>query len=91
MVSLHLQYDIRNVFKTLNPTVMKLKSKHLHLNNHRSSKQDQTKFAVDLFNAIFDGTGTITFTVDDGDGDVWKYTIDVDVEHLKAVTQIKEN
>lgn len=66
--------------------------KHLHYLNHASTKKDPKAFAMDLFSTILEtGTGVITMTVDDGDGDVWKYTIDIDVQHLKNVVQIKEN
>jgi hypothetical protein len=66
--------------------------KHLHFNNYAPAKQDPKKFAMDLFDAIMQtGTGIITMSIDDGDGDIWKYTIDIDVEHMKNIVQIKEN
>lgn len=66
--------------------------KHLHYLNHASTKKDPKDFALSLFHAILEtGDGQVTMSVDDGDGDVWKYTIDIEVEHLKTVTQIKDN
>jgi hypothetical protein len=65
---------------------------HLHFNNHISSKQDVNKFARDLFDAITQSPGyLITFTIDDGDGDVWKYELVKDCERMEHITQIKEN
>lgn len=66
--------------------------KHLHYLNHSSTKKDPKDFALSLFNAVLEtGEGQITMSVDDGDGDIWKYTINIDVEYLKNVKQIKEN
>jgi hypothetical protein len=66
--------------------------KSLHFNNHISSKQTKESFGKEIFEAIFrESDGQIIITVDDGDGDVWKYTLTIDVERLKTVTQIKEN
>lgn len=33
----------------------------------------------------------VIFSVDDGDGDVWKYELAIDVKRLKEISQIKEN
>ena len=66
--------------------------KSLHLNNHISSKQDINKFAKDLFDAIVkSGYRTITMSIDDGDGDVWKYYIEVTSDRVPTVSQIQEN
>lgn len=64
----------------------------IHLNNHVSSKQDINKFARDLFDLIVQsGHRTITMSIDDGDGDVWKYEISVSSDRLPQINQIKEN
>lgn len=66
--------------------------KHLHLNNHVSSKQSVDEFAKKIFNTITqDSSGKISFSIDDGDGDVWKYQIVVFCERVKSIRQIKEN
>lgn len=65
---------------------------HLHFNNHTSSKQDINRFAKDLFDLIVQsGCRTITMSVDDGDGDVWKYEIYVSSNRVPEVQQINEN
>lgn len=64
----------------------------IHFNNHISSKQDIDKFARELFDLIVQsGKRTITMSVDDGDGDVWKYNIEVSSNRVPEVQQIKEN
>lgn len=66
--------------------------KSLHLNNHISSKQDINKFARELFDLIVQsGHRDITMSIDDGDGDVWKYKIEVSSNRVPEVQQIKEN
>jgi len=66
--------------------------KHLHFNNYAPAKQDPKKFGLELFQTILEtGDGIITMSVDDGDGTIWKYTISFEVEHMKSITQIKEN
>lgn len=65
---------------------------HVHLNNHISSKQDVNKFARELFDLIVQsGKRDITMSIDDGDGDVWKYQISVVSDRVDEVTQITEN
>lgn len=65
---------------------------HVHLNNHISSKQDIHKFAKELFDLIVQsGHRTITMSIDDGDGDVWKYEIDVHSNRVPEIQQLKEN
>jgi hypothetical protein len=65
---------------------------HLHLNNHVTSQQSTNDLCWDLFIAVTQKKdGIITLSIDDGDGDVWKYTINVESERLKNVNQIKEN
>lgn len=65
---------------------------HIHLNNHISSKQDVNKFSRELFDLIVQsGHRTITMSIDDGDGDVWKYEIEVTSNRLLEVQQIKDN
>lgn len=66
--------------------------KPLYYNNHISSQQDQNRFFKDLFEAVIDNSGgIITMVVDDGDGDIWKYTIDIECERIDKVTQVIEN
>jgi len=70
----------------------KQKVTHLHFNNHISSKQDFNKFARQLADAIiFNGNKIVTVSVDDGDGDVWKYEITIDSNRVAEVKQINEN
>lgn len=65
---------------------------HLHFNNHITSKQDLNKFSRELLDLIVQsGKRTITMSIDDGDGDVWKYEINVSSTRVPEVTQIKEN
>lgn len=67
--------------------------KNLHFNNHISSKQDYNKLAKMLLDAIIgQGEREITLTVDDGDGDVWKYEMDISCERVENIsTPITEN
>lgn len=66
--------------------------KHIHFNNHSSSKQDVKQFASDVLTQITENKdGIFTISMDDGDGDVWKYEIHVYCEQVKEVTQITEN
>lgn len=66
--------------------------KNLHFNNHISSLQDMEKFAMKVFLEITNNKeGEFQMSIDDGDGDVWKYTITIDHERIKTVTQITEN
>ncbi len=54
--------------------------KDLIYKNHKSANQTKEEFAVQLLDAIMKNKdGIVDFTVDDGDGDVWKYVLDVDV------------
>jgi hypothetical protein len=65
---------------------------HLHFNNHISSKQDINKFSKDLFDAIVQsGHRSITMSVDDGDGDVWKYDIHIVSNRVPEIQQLNEN
>jgi hypothetical protein len=64
----------------------------LHFNNHSSSKQSKEQFGSQIFDAILrENYREIIITIDDGDGDFWKYTLNVDVKRVNEVTQIKEN
>jgi hypothetical protein len=66
--------------------------KNFHLNNNSKSKQDINKLASKILTAIFEeNDGMIILSVDDGDGDVWKYQIHVDCDHVPAIRQIDEN
>lgn len=66
--------------------------KSLHFNNHISSLQDMQKFAMNVFLEITNNKGgEFQISIDDGDGDVYKYTITIDYERVKTVTQITEN
>lgn len=65
---------------------------HLHFNNHITSKQDLSKFAKDVFDTILKyHNGSFSLSIDDGDGDVWKYEISVSSNRVPEITQIKEN
>jgi hypothetical protein len=58
----------------------------------RTSKQDEKAIAVQMLEAIINNSeGQIILTVDDGDGDVWKYTLDISCERIDKVTQVIEN
>lgn len=64
----------------------------IHLNNHISSKQDINKFAKELFDLIVQsGHRDITMSIDDGDGDVWRYNIIVTSDRVPQVQQLNEN
>lgn len=66
--------------------------KSLHFNNHTSSLQDMEKFAMKVFLEVTNNKeGVFQMSIDDGDGDIWKYTIVVDCDRVKEVTQITEN
>lgn len=66
--------------------------KSLHFNNHISSLQDMEKFAMKVFLEVTNNKeGVFQISIDDGDGDVWKYTIVVDCGRVKEVQQITEN
>lgn len=65
---------------------------HLHFNNHITSKQDLNKFAKDVFDTILKyNNGSFTLSIDDGDGDIWKYEILVSSNRVPEIAQIKEN
>lgn len=65
---------------------------HLHFNNHITSKQDTNRFARELFDAIVQsGHRTIIMSIDDGDGDVWKYEIQVSSNRVPEINQLNEN
>lgn len=64
----------------------------LHFNNHVSSQQHASQVGLQLFEAIVEtGVQEITLSVDDGDGDVRKYSIVVKCERLETVRQMCEN
>lgn len=66
--------------------------KHLHFNNHSSSKQCVNQFASEVLTQITENKdGIFTLSMDDGDGDVWKYEIHIYCERIKNVNQITEN
>lgn len=66
--------------------------RHLHFNNSSKSGQDVNKFAKQLLDEVFQNKdGIITISVDDGDGDVWKYELHVYSEHKPELCQITEN
>lgn len=64
--------------------------RHLHLNNHISSKQSIDEFAKKVFQELMSGKD-FTVSVDDGDGYVWKYTIIVDCSRIETLKQVTEN
>jgi len=67
-------------------------TRSIHFNNHVSSKQDTDKFARRLFDLIVQsGERDITMSIDDGDGDIWKYEIYIDVSRIPQIKQLKEN
>lgn len=50
------------------------------------------KFAMSVFLEITNNKeGEFQISIDDGDGDIWKYTVTIDYERVKTVTQITEN
>lgn len=62
-----------------------MKTNHLHFNNSSSSKQSLAEFSQQVYNEIVARGGTFTISVDDGDGDVYKYTISVDCERVENI------
>lgn len=65
---------------------------NIHLNNQVSSRQDINKFAKELFDLIVQsGHREITMSIDDGDGDVWKYNIIVTSDRVPHIQQLNEN
>jgi|GEM_PF-5870430 len=70
-----------------------MKDKHLHFNNHLSSKQSLNVFAVEVLIQIMENPrGYFTMSVDDGDGDLYQYKIFVHGERVKnATSPITEN
>jgi hypothetical protein len=68
-----------------------MKTTSIHYNNDIHSKVPVGTTERRLFNAILMGNEMINLSVDDGDGDVWKYTIIVSSERVKSIVQIKEN
>ena len=80
----------RNWFRNLFNQITMRTSFYFH--NELTSKQDEKAMAVQMLEAIINNSGdTITLTVDDGDGDVWKYTLDISCERIDKVTQVIEN
>lgn len=66
--------------------------KNLHLNNSSKSQQSIDKFAMNVFLEITNNKeGEFQISIDDGDGDVWKYTVSIHYERVNTVTQITEN
>jgi len=53
-------------------------TKELIYENYLSSKQTKVQFAMDLLDAIMNNSdGVVDFRVDDGDGDMWIYQLDI--------------
>lgn len=67
--------------------------KHLHFNNSIHSKQDINEFSRSILTQIMNNReGLFTLSINDGDGDVYKYTISVDCERVENIkTPINEN
>lgn len=66
--------------------------KSLHYNNHITSKQKFDDVAIELLSQIIEcGQKQILLSVDDGDGSIWKYTIEVDCKIVKQASQLNEN
>lgn len=62
--------------------------KTLHFNNHVSNQLTPQQFACEVFTQIQQNKdGVFSITVDDGDGDVYKYEIHVYAERLENITQ----
>ena len=62
--------------------------KHIHFNNHISSKKDVKDFASEVLTQIMQNKdGIFSFSIDDGDGDVYKYEIHVYSDRVKNITQ----
>jgi hypothetical protein len=68
-----------------------MKTTSIHYNNASYSKLPVRITERQLLNAVLEGNELINLSVDDGDGDVWKYTIIVSSERVKSIAQIKEN
>jgi hypothetical protein len=67
--------------------------KNLHFNNSSKSKQSTSVFALQVLTEILENRdNAFTLSIDDGDGDVWKHTIEVRSERIKSITTpITEN
>jgi len=66
--------------------------KNLHFNNSVESKQSLNEFALSVFREITQTKdGGFQISVDDGDGDVYKYTITKECVRVPLVNQIPEN
>ena len=65
--------------------------KSIHYNNHVTSKSNPDFAKLILREILENVDGQFQISVDDGDGDIWKYTIYVECEKINHITQIKEN
>jgi DNA polymerase IIIc chi subunit len=66
--------------------------KSIHFNNHVLNQETTEQFAMKLFKTIIEqGEKTVVMSIDDGDGDIYKHTLTVTSERVKAIDQIKEN
>jgi DNA polymerase IIIc chi subunit len=66
--------------------------KSIHFNNHVLNQETTEQFAMKLFKTIIEqGEKTVVMSIDDGDGDIYKHTLTVTSERVKAIAQIKEN
>jgi 1,4-alpha-glucan branching enzyme len=62
--------------------------KHIHINNHISSKKPLQDSANEVLTQILENKdGIFTISVDDGDGDLYKYEIHVYCDRVKNITQ----
>ena len=64
----------------------------IHYNNSVTSKQKFSDVARELLRLIIEeGEREINLSVDDGDGDVWKYSISIESKLVSEINQLKEN
>lgn len=66
--------------------------KSLHYNNSVKSKQKLSDVGNEMIRAILEsGEREIILSVDDGDGDVWKYYLSVSSDKIDPIIQLNEN
>ena len=66
--------------------------KSLHYNNSLKSKQELASVGHELIKAVLEsGEREIILSVDDGDGDVWKYYLTISSDKIDPIIQINEN
>jgi len=66
--------------------------KNLYFNNHTKGSKPIEWLEKQILTEILDGESQFKITMDDGDGNVYIYTIDVSCELSETITQaIREN